>query len=89
MAQCPLCGGEKRQGKAIYSVDLKDGVVVVRDVPAQVCSQCGGEWIDAKTACSLEEIVNAAKKRACQVEVLSFWRDEGNTCSVFIHTSPF
>ena len=72
MAQCPLCGGEKRQGKTIYSVDLRDGVVVVRDVPAQICSQCGEEWIDAQTAKVLEEIVNEAKGRASQVEVLSF-----------------
>jgi YgiT-type zinc finger domain-containing protein len=72
MAQCPLCGGEKKQGKTTYSVDLKDGVVVVRDVPAQICSQCGEEWIDAQTAQALEKIVNEAKKRACQVEVLSF-----------------
>jgi len=29
-------------------VDLGFGVVVVRNVPAKVCSQCGEEWIDAK-----------------------------------------
>jgi YgiT-type zinc finger domain-containing protein len=72
MAQCPLCGGEKKQGKTIYSVDLKDGVVVVRDVPVQICSQYGEEWIDAQTAHVLEGIVNEAKKRACQIEVLPF-----------------
>jgi len=72
MAQCPLCGGEKKPGKTTYSVDLKDGVVVVRDVPAQICSQCGEEWIDAQTAHVLEQIVHKARKRACQVEVLSF-----------------
>ena len=62
----------KKPGKTIYSVDLRDGVVVVRDVPPQICSQCGEEWIDAQTAHVLEEIVNEAKKRACQVKVLSF-----------------
>lgn len=72
MAQCPLCGGEKASGKTTYSVDLGEGVVVVRSVPAQICSQCGEEWIDAQAARTLEEIVNEAKKRACQVEVLSF-----------------
>ena len=72
MAQCPLCGGEKGPGKTIYSVDLKGGVVVVRDVPAQICSQCGEEWIDPQTSIILEQIINECRKRACQVEVLSF-----------------
>ena len=72
MAQCPLCGGKKRPGKTIYSVDLGKGIVVVKDIPAQVCSQCGEEWIDAQTAQVLEKIVNDAKKRAYEVEVLTF-----------------
>jgi len=29
----------------IFTADLGFGVVVVRDVPATVCSQCGADWI--------------------------------------------
>lgn len=72
MAQCALCGGTKRAGTTTYSVDTGEGVVVVRAVPAQICSQCGEEWIDAGTARILEEIVNEAKKRRHEVEVLAF-----------------
>ena len=72
MAQCPLCGGDKKPGSTTYSVDLGDGVVVVRSVPAQICSQCGEEWIDSQTAQALEEIVKTAKKGHRQVEVLAF-----------------
>jgi YgiT-type zinc finger domain-containing protein len=32
-------------GKTTFTVDLGFGVVVVRDVPATVCSQCGADWI--------------------------------------------
>ena len=72
MAKCPVCGGEKAPGTTMFSVDLGDGVVVIRSVPAQVCSQCGEEWIDDKTAKDLEEIVEQARKRRHQVEVLTF-----------------
>ena len=72
MVQCPLCGGAKRPGSTIHSVDLGDGVVVVRSVPAQVCSQCGEEWIDSQVAHALEEIVEQARKQRHQVEVLAF-----------------
>lgn len=72
MAQCPLCGGDKRPGSTTYSVDLGDGIVIVRSVPAEICSECGEEWIDSQTAHTLEEIVEQAKKRHHQVEVLAF-----------------
>ena len=72
MEKCPLCGGEKKQDYTIYSVDLKFGVVVVRKVPAKVCSQCGEEWIDSKTAKQLEKIVNSALQTHSELEVLSF-----------------
>ena len=72
MARCPLCGGNKAPGTTIFSVDLGDGVVVIRSVPAQVCAQCGEEWIDDQTAKDLEDIVEQARKRRHQVEVLTF-----------------
>jgi YgiT-type zinc finger domain-containing protein len=66
---CPLCGGEKRPGKTTFTVDLGFGVVVVRDVPATVCVQCGADWINDSIAARLEEIVNDARKKHHMVEV--------------------
>lgn len=72
MERCPLCGGWKKGGMTIYSVDLGFGVVVVRNVPAEVCSQCGEEWINPNVAKGLEKIVNTARQTHSQLEVLSF-----------------
>jgi YgiT-type zinc finger domain-containing protein len=66
---CPICGGKKTKGKTTFSADLGGGVVVVREVEATICSQCGEEWIDDATARQLEEIVNDARARRLQVEV--------------------
>jgi YgiT-type zinc finger domain-containing protein len=66
---CPICGGKKSKGKTTFSADLGSGVVVVREVDAIVCSQCGEEWIDDATARELEQIVNDARARRLQVEV--------------------
>ncbi len=67
--RCPLCGGAKKAGKTTFTVDLGFGVVVVRDVPATVCSQCGADWIADMVASKLEEIVNDARKKHHTVEV--------------------
>lgn len=69
--KCPLCGGEKKAGQTIYSVDLGFGVVV-RNVPATICSQCSEEWIDAATAKKLEKMVSMAKKNKLQIEMVAF-----------------
>lgn len=69
--KCPLCGGIKKEGKTTFTVDFDFGVVVVRDVPATVCSQCGADWIDDTVASKLEEIVNDARKKHHMVEITS------------------
>jgi YgiT-type zinc finger domain-containing protein len=67
--KCPLCGGSKKAGRTTFTVDLGFGVVVVRDVPASVCSQCGADWIEDSIASKLEEIVNDARQKHHIVEV--------------------
>ena len=67
--QCPICGGCKKPGTTTFSADIGTGVVVVRQVRATVCTQCGEEWIDDATAQRIEEIVNEARARKLQVEV--------------------
>jgi len=74
--QCPLCGGEKIKGMTIFSVDLGFGVVLVRDVPATICSQCGADWLSDNVAARLEEMVNDARLRHLQVEVTTFQSGE-------------
>ena len=68
-SRCPLCGGSKKAGRTTFTVDLGFGVVVVRDVPASVCSQCGADWIEDSIASKLEEIVNDARQKCHIVEV--------------------
>jgi YgiT-type zinc finger domain-containing protein len=67
--RCPLCGGEKQPGTTTFAVDLKFGVVVVREVPAFVCTQCGDVWIDDPVAAKLENIVAEARRKQAFVEV--------------------
>ncbi len=66
---CPLCGGPKQPGRTTFTADVGRGVVVVRNVKATICSQCGEEWIDNKTAQELENVVTDARRERLQVEV--------------------
>jgi YgiT-type zinc finger domain-containing protein len=68
---CPLCGGGKKAGTTTFTADLGFGVVVIRHVPATVCSQCGADWISDDVAGRIEVLVDEARKKRLQVEVLS------------------
>jgi YgiT-type zinc finger domain-containing protein len=72
--RCPLCGGTKKKGKTTFTVDLGDGVVVVRDVPATVCSLCGADWIEDAIARELEKIVDDARKRHHLISLPAIWK---------------
>jgi len=68
---CAVCGGINENGKTTFTVDYGTGVVVVRNVPAIICSQCGMEWFDAHEVGKIETIVNEAKTKHCEVLVMS------------------
>lgn len=70
-SHCPICGGRKVSGKATYSVDLGFGVVIVRNVSAMICDQCGEEWIAPDVARKLGKLVEEARHKKLQVEVMA------------------
>lgn len=69
---CALCGGQKKDGFTTFTVDLKDTLVVIRNVPATVCSLCGNEWLKDDTAEAIERIVDDARRHHRSVEVTQF-----------------
>jgi YgiT-type zinc finger domain-containing protein len=69
VGRCPLCRGERQPGTTTFAVALTFGVVVVREVPAFVCTQCGNAWIDDPVAGKLESIVAEARRKQTLVHV--------------------
>ena len=69
VGHCPLCGGDKQPGPTTFAADLRFGVVVVRQVPAPVCNQCGEAWIEDPVARRLEERVSDARAKRSVVDV--------------------
>jgi YgiT-type zinc finger domain-containing protein len=68
---CPLCGSGKKPGTTTFTADLGFGIVVIRNVPATVCAQCGADWISDEVARQIEALVDEARTKRLQVEVLS------------------
>ena len=69
---CPLCGGHKKQGTTTFTADMGYTLVVVRNVPATLCSLCGNAWLSDEVASNIEIIVEEAKKNHRQMEVTQY-----------------
>ncbi|HUF53042.1 MAG TPA: type II toxin-antitoxin system MqsA family antitoxin [Dehalococcoidia bacterium] len=65
----PLCGGDKKRRETTFAVDLKFGIVVVRNVPALVCVECGESWVEDDVAATLENVVADARLKGEAVAV--------------------
>lgn len=69
---CPLCSGEFHDGFVIFTADLKPGILVIKDVPARVCSHCGYESIEFDIAAKIEKIAETSRCKEIEIEVLKF-----------------
>ena len=63
---------QKNNSTTSFTVDYNTGIVIVREVPAKVCSQCGEEWISDDIASKLEEIVSISKKQNQEIFIAKF-----------------
>ena len=70
---CIVCKkGSTQPGKVTVTIDKGVTVVVVREVPAQVCSTCGEEYIDAETMREIEKLVTSAQIAGLHIAVQTF-----------------
>ena len=61
--KCPLCKAEVENGKTHLPYEIgEDHLLVVSEVPAKLCKQCGETFIDIQVVQNLERIVAAAER---------------------------
>lgn len=59
--KCFFCKGETMETTTKFIVDLGQCVVIVKNVPAHVCQQCGEASFSDEVAQRLEKIVESVK----------------------------
>ena len=69
---CFMCKDGLKEKKVNYLVDLEKSIIIIKGVPAKVCTQCGEQYFDDKTTENIEKIVNELKKIAAEVTIVSY-----------------
>jgi YgiT-type zinc finger domain-containing protein len=71
--KCVVCKhGETKQGSTRVSLERGNTVLVVREVPAQVCENCGEAYVDADAFDRLQRMLDEASGAGVQVEVRQY-----------------
>jgi YgiT-type zinc finger domain-containing protein len=69
---CALCQANLVKGRVSHIVDLGGRIIIVKNVPASVCEQCGEYYVDTATASALESIVEEARKNKAEVLIVKY-----------------
>ena len=69
---CFMCKGKLEDKKVKYMVELENTVIIIKDVPAKVCIQCGEKYFDDKTSENIEKIVNSLKDLSAEITIIDY-----------------
>ena len=71
--KCPICKhGETRPGRATVTLERAAMTLVFRDVPGEVCDNCGEAFHPEEVASALLQQAEQAAKAGVEVEVRRF-----------------
>jgi len=70
---CFMCKGTVRNGVSVFTSDLGNCIVVIKNVPSDVCGQCGEVSYSDDVAQRLEHIIqNVTRSVAAEIAVVNY-----------------
>jgi len=69
---CFFCKGDIEDKLTTYMVDLENCIIIVKNVPSQVCSQCGQISYNHAVALQLEKIIKDMRKSITEIAVVNY-----------------
>ena len=80
---CLMCKGSLEEKKTTFMVEIGEHVgrttvamgehiIIIKDVPSFVCSQCGDTTYSDEVAHMLEQIVNSLRKVPTEMSVVNY-----------------
>ena len=70
--KCLMCKGHLEDKLTTFMVDLDNCIIIVKNVPSQVCSQCGEVSYSDDVTKHLEKIVNTLRNVITEIAILNY-----------------
>ena len=69
---CFMCKGHMEDKNTTFLTDIEGCVIIIKNVPSQVCKQCGDTTYDNTTARQIEKIVDDEIHQNREISVLIY-----------------
>jgi YgiT-type zinc finger domain-containing protein len=70
---CLMCKtGQTKPGTVTHTFQKGATIVIIKDIPAQVCGQCGEPYLGGEVAKVIETLVDDAVRKGAEVEILRY-----------------
>lgn len=70
--RCPVCGGYLKHGQATVPFLLPNAVILIKDVPAEICSSCHEPYTTGKVTDRLVDLLEPLRTLQAEVLILSY-----------------
>jgi YgiT-type zinc finger domain-containing protein len=67
-----MCKSSLEDKPTTFMVEVENCIIIVKNVPSQVCSQCGETSYSDNVAAELEKIVSEARKDLMEIMVINY-----------------
>lgn len=70
--KCFMCKGETEKKLVNYLVDIDNTIIIIKEVPANVCKQCGERYFDNDVMKNIEKIIDEVKKVSIEISIVNY-----------------
>ena len=72
MKNCTFCKGTTKDGFSTFTVDLENCVIVIRNVPSQICEQCGETYSSTEVMQQLFRIAQDVRHNMTEIIIVNY-----------------
>lgn len=70
---CVICkNGKTKEGHDTLTFEIDGQLIIIRDVPGEVCENCGHFYIDADAAIEVQRKTSKAIEDGAELEILKY-----------------
>lgn len=69
---CFVCKGQLEDGTTTFMTDLGTCIVIIKNVPAKICSQCGEVSYSDEVAKKIQKIINTLRNQVSEVAITDY-----------------
>ena len=70
--KCFVCRGHLEDKKTTFMAETGNSIIIVKNVPSQVCRQCGEVSYNNEVADCLDKIINKMREALTEIAVVNY-----------------